>query len=353
MSRWNRVFSAHHHSSDPDDAEDDYESLPNASVAVNMTAGALAGILEHSVMFPLDAVKTRMQVLNPSPQAIYSSMSNALSRILTTEGFMSLWRGVGSVVLGAGPAHAIYFATYEHCKDTFHNARLFDRWFGATGSSHAKHAASGACAVIAHDAFMNPFDVVKQRMQLYGSSYRGVFDCASKIVRAEGIKALYVSYPTTLMMSIPFQSIQFTTYEHFRQMLNPQGGYNPLTHVTSGAVAGGLASLLTNPLDVTKTLLQTRGTSTDPVIRNASGLWTAAKIIYERDGLKGFTRGMRPRILSHMPSTAVSWSIYEFFRFVLNPARSPSNVGTGTYVPPTTVSLPHTDTTKNAFLTRG
>ena len=36
---------------------DDYEQLPTTSVATNMTAGAIAGILEHCVMYPLDSVK--------------------------------------------------------------------------------------------------------------------------------------------------------------------------------------------------------------------------------------------------------------------------------------------------------
>lgn len=34
----------------------------------------------------------------------------------TGEGIMSLWRGMSSVVVGAGPAHAVYFATYEAVK---------------------------------------------------------------------------------------------------------------------------------------------------------------------------------------------------------------------------------------------
>lgn len=36
---------------------DDYESLPTTSVSVNMTAGAIAGVLEHIVMYPMDSVK--------------------------------------------------------------------------------------------------------------------------------------------------------------------------------------------------------------------------------------------------------------------------------------------------------
>lgn len=36
----------------------DYESLPpHVSVLTHMTAGAVAGILEHTVMYPVDSVK--------------------------------------------------------------------------------------------------------------------------------------------------------------------------------------------------------------------------------------------------------------------------------------------------------
>jgi len=57
-----------------------------------------------------------MQVVNPSPSAAYSGISNAMFTITKVEGFRSLWRGLSSVVVGAGPAHAVYFATYETVK---------------------------------------------------------------------------------------------------------------------------------------------------------------------------------------------------------------------------------------------
>jgi hypothetical protein len=37
--------------------EVEYEGLQNASVGVNMLAGALAGISEHVVMYPVDSIK--------------------------------------------------------------------------------------------------------------------------------------------------------------------------------------------------------------------------------------------------------------------------------------------------------
>jgi solute carrier family 25 iron transporter 28/37 len=88
-------------------------------------------------------------------------------------------------------------------------------------------------------------------------------------------------------------------------------------HMLAGAVAGAVASSVTTPLDVIKTLLQTRGSSNDLQIRNATGFKEAAGIIYDRHGVKGFFRGFRPRVLTNMPSTAISWSVYEYFKWFL------------------------------------
>ncbi|KAF9434498.1 Fe(2+) transporter [Entomortierella beljakovae] len=292
------------------ETEYEYEALPeNSSLAASLMAGAFAGVAEHAVMYPVDSIKTRMQIIQPTPQAVYSGVINAASRISATEGAKTLWRGVNSVIMGAAPAHALYFATYETAKESFGG--------NAAGHHHFAAAGAGACATIAHDALMNPFDVIKQRMQVHGSIYRSVLDCASKVYRAEGLRAFYISYPTTLTMTIPFQSIQFTTYEYLRKVLNPAGHYDPMTHIVAGGVAGAVAAAATTPLDVAKTLLQTRGESKDLRIRNCNGLVEAWRLIYQRQGVAGFAKGLQPRILSHMPSTAICWSVYEYGKFLI------------------------------------
>lgn len=58
-----------------------------------------------------------MQVFTTQPAAVYTGMTQAFSRVVSTEGASRLWRGVWSVILGAGPAHAVYFGTYEAVKD--------------------------------------------------------------------------------------------------------------------------------------------------------------------------------------------------------------------------------------------
>ncbi|KAI5854093.1 mitochondrial RNA-splicing protein MRS3 [Durotheca rogersii] len=285
----------------------DYESLPpNFSLAQNMAAGAFAGIAEHTVMYPIDAIKTRMQIINPSAGAAYKGMIQSTMRIASGEGVLKLWRGMSSVVVGAGPAHAIYFATYEAVKHLMGGNRA--------GVHHPLAAAtSGACATIASDALMNPFDVIKQRMQIQHSSkiYRSMTDCARYVYRTEGLSAFYVSYPTTLSMTVPFTALQFLAYESISTTMNPVKKYDPFTHCMAGAAAGGFAAALTTPMDVIKTMLQTRGSAADAELRSVNGFMAGCRLMYRREGLRGFFKGVRPRVVTTMPSTAICWTAYE------------------------------------------
>ncbi|KAJ2360245.1 Fe(2+) transporter, partial [Coemansia sp. RSA 2610] len=285
----------------------DYEELPaTTTLGMHLVAGAAAGIMEHSVMYPVDIVKTRMQVVGST--TMYSGVAQALRSISTTEGMRSLYRGVMSVVLGAGPAHAVYFATYEQTKKVL-----------AGGNANAMAAgAAGGVATVVSDALMNPFDVVKQRMQLVNSGYRNIWHCARTVLQSEGLRAFYVSYPTTLLMNMPFQSIQFGCYDLFLRTLNPTHVYSPSTHVMAGGLAGAVAALLTTPIDCCKTLLQTRGASLDTEVRQAGSMRDAARIIYRREGLRGFLRGAKPRVIANMPATAISWTTYEYFKWMIS-----------------------------------
>lgn len=68
---------------------------------------------------------------------------------------------------------------------------------------------------------MNPFDVVKQRMQAHGSQLTTVAQAFKTVYRTEGLSAFYVSYPTTLTMTVPFTAVQFSTYEFVKCVFSP------------------------------------------------------------------------------------------------------------------------------------
>lgn len=49
---------------------------------------------------------------------------------------------------------------------------------------------------------------------------------------------------------------------------------------------------------------------------------SAFKAVYRIGGPSGYFRGMRARVLYQMPSTAICWSTYEFFKFILLKSKS-------------------------------
>ncbi|XP_072289253.1 mitoferrin-1 [Eucyclogobius newberryi] len=308
-----QVKSQDHHGAFNGDV--DYESLPpHVPVTIHMTAGAVAGVLEHTVMYPVDSVKTRMQSLQPDPNAQYRSVYEALKRIIQTEGFLRPFRGLNITMLGAGPAHALYFACYERVKrplsDVIQNGR----------NSHLANGVAGSVATVLHDAVMNPAEVVKQRMQMYNSPYQGLWDCVRTITRAEGVGAFYRSYSTQLTMNIPFQAVHFITYELLQEQLNPDRLYHPSSHIVSGAAAGAISAAVTTPMDVCKTLLNTQenvALDSMNISGHLSGMANAFRTVYRLGGMAAFFKGVQARVIYQMPSTAVAWSVYEFFKYFL------------------------------------
>ncbi len=87
----------------------------------------------------------------------------------------------------------------------------------------------------------------------------------SFLPRYEGVRALFVSFPTTLLMNIPYGGVMVATNESLKTILNPSGERNVPAFFLSGAGAGALAAVVTNPLDVAKTRLQTQCMLLTPV----------------------------------------------------------------------------------------
>ncbi|GMM38489.1 hypothetical protein DASC09_058280 [Saccharomycopsis crataegensis] len=381
------------------DHEYDYESLPEgSSLLAQLTAGAFAGILEHTVMYPVDVIKTRNQVyleqkpppaptgsnylkstLKPSGSIgiIPASTKNllfhksgiipTLHKISTTEGPAALWRGVSSVLVGAGPAHAVYFTVFEYVKTTLVSYFGKDglpgkRSFIVTHENHPLIASiGGIAATTASDFFMTPFDILKQRMQI-GKSLEirtppenspiavkrsprtPLLHTVRSIIKHEGPLTFWVSYPATLLLNIPSAALNFGVYEYVSLILRPildpivagkfksgdssKGNsskehkhlYNPLLHCVSGTFAGVVSSALTNPLDVVKTFLQTQYLSSDPNIRAIHRRWwTVVKFLSEKEngGYRNFARGLRARIVVCAPGIGVSWVGYEMAKWFL------------------------------------
>jgi hypothetical protein len=201
--------------------------------------------------------------------------------------------------------------------------------------------------------------VLKTRLQLQGRynnphfysgyNYRGTVDAARTIVRQEGFAALFYGYKATIFRDLPFSALQFAFYEQGQQWARRWKGSRDIglpLELATGAAAGGLAGIITCPLDVVKTRIQTQvNTTPDGASQPASGgktttaasrtasdvaakstqkpqarsistsspsthtprpgsinlhtssVLTGLKLIYKTEGIGGWFRGVGPRFL--------------------------------------------------------
>ena len=387
---------------------------------IHGAAGSLAGVVEHTTVYPLDTIRTHIQVcascvhrnylhsfpstsnttavvnglnatgqhaaaslrvrvvspkvpqqmgslptglwqtmrflvnepvkIGVAPVSTVSKRSTATAAVLPSapsqaallteiSGMARLWRGVQAIVIGSIPADALYFSSYEMVKAASTTTTTTAE--GTTTASIAWWGSplAGAAAVMGHDLVMTPLDTIKQRMQL--GHYTSTRTALSEIVGQEGFGALYRSFPITLLTNIPYGMVMVTTHEVCKQtlpmLLDPhEQGQQPSwqTVLLASSLAGFMASALTTPLDRIKTALQTQTlapaslvnptapcketvVSAVPALLAQENWQQATQFIWRTEGWKGFCRGFWPRVLSHTPAVAISWTTYETTKLLL------------------------------------
>ena len=131
------------------------------------------------------------------------------------------------------------------------------------------------------------------------SPHTKAFECTKYVYQNEGLRAFYRSYWTALSMNIPYQMAMVMSYGLVQRHFNPDGAYNPTIHFLAGAAAGGVASVVTMPLDVCKTLLNTQESAVLKQLNKVEvrGLRNAFKTVYGLRGFRGFFQGLMPRLL--------------------------------------------------------
>jgi len=197
------------------------------------------------------------------------------------------------------------------------------------GAAHQplRTAACGALATVVHDMIITPTDVVKQRLQL--GRYNGTWDCVSKMLRHEGVSAFYRSLPTTLISECPFHGVLVASNESLKVLLGLSSHTNSSEvqrsalgwHFLSTGISGMVAAVVTQPLDVVKTRLQTQniGAEADEgkVRVYYKGLRSTVSAILRDEGPSGLFRGTVPRLLFAAPSAAMCWGTYEVTKALL------------------------------------
>ncbi|CAH1756103.1 12859_t:CDS:2 [Entrophospora sp. SA101] len=97
--------------------------------------------------------------------------------------------------------------------------------------------------------------------------------------------------------------------------------FEKLKHSIAGAIAGGVSSVVTCPLDVVKTRLQNQGKiSLDhrPGVPLYHGTGSALKRIWLEEGIQGLYRGLGPTMYGYLPTWAIYFSAYDYFKLALS-----------------------------------
>lgn len=280
----------------------------------HMVAGSFAGLAEHVSIFPIDTLKTHMQCERCLQGSRPMQTLTCAANLIRDKGVFRLWRGVSATFSGCIPAHAAYFSIFESMKVLS----------GADQGGHrpVQAALCGASAALGHDLFMTPFDTIKQRMQL--GHYSSLLQC----LRSTPLRSLYASLPTTLVMNMPYGMLMVAANESARNVLNPTHAPRLDLSMLAGAIAGATAALLTTPLDVVKTRLQTQDLRPCPSAageaptslpsQRYSTAMSVVRHVLAEEGPAGLLRGAGLRMLVHAPSVAISWTAYDLAKRALS-----------------------------------
>lgn len=179
--------------------------------------GGVSGIIAQVVASPADLVKVRMQadgrMISQGIQPKYSSPIDALNKIIHTEGFRGLWKGVLPNVQRAFLVNMGELACYDHAKRFVIDNQI-------CGDNVFSHTLASIMSGLSATALSCPADVVKTRMmnQEGKVKYDNSFDCLVRTVRVEGLKALWKGFFPTWARLGPWQFVFWVSYEEFRHI---------------------------------------------------------------------------------------------------------------------------------------
>ncbi|EAW14217.1 thiamine transporter TPC1 [Aspergillus clavatus NRRL 1] len=171
-----------------------------------------------------------------------------------------------------------------------------------------------------------PLDVVKIRLQLQihslsdpashkhvtGPIYKGTLATMRAILKQEGITGLWKGNIPAELMYVCYGAVQFAAYRTTTQALahlHPHRLPPAAESFVAGAVAGGLATASTYPLDLLRTRFAAQGSE-----RVYTSLLASVRLIARTEGAAGFFRGCSAAVGQIVPFMGLFFATYETLR---------------------------------------
>lgn len=270
-------------------------------------AGGMAGVAEHTLLYPIDTVKTHMQsycVDCPHNVKHATSSSSATSSAIRTSvagttADHGMWRTMRNIMLnGNSPSasHASQMVLGNH-------------------SSAARPATSFAatCFPEASTATASSFTA---------EATATVTSASESLVIKNGFGRLWRGVQTMAVGCAPAHALYFSSYEAIKGLFlyNPSNNHNnnhnhphhlsPFGSSVAGATATFFHDLIMTPLDTVKQRLQ---------LGHYQGMWNGFSSIIQHEGYGGLYRSFPITLLTNLPYGMIMFSTNEFLKEVLNP----------------------------------
>jgi len=204
------------------------ESKGKIYFPLEVLAGCGAGASQVIFTNPIEIVKIRLQIQGETAKLEKEFKPKSALQICKDLGFVGLYKGASACLLRDIPFSGIYFPTYAWSKKYF-----------AEQHEDGKNTAmdlllAGALAGIPAASLVTPADVIKTRLQVDARkgemTYSGITDCALKVYRAEGFKALWKGAGARVFRSSPQFGVTLLSYEMLQRFLTPELTPRPPTN---------------------------------------------------------------------------------------------------------------------------
>jgi len=280
-------------------------------------AGSVAGICEHSILFPFDAIKTNQQSMNNTPINQFKFVDSMRYYFAKRA-----WRGISTNMTGVALAHAVQFPVIEGTcnyieslrsdkNSKFYNSPVINASFIA-----------GMVGSVPHDLIMNPFSVIKQRLQLSDSPHKTAREC----YHSNSCRALYASFPAQLSCTAAYHGTYYYFYNDFLRTkfdnTFPEYKNGVGSFIFRSVVASSIAVLATQHADAIVTRVNTQKCITCPdgmrgLINSKITIRHAALDVWREGLIASGRRGLGMRMCCLLPANLITWGAYELIKLAL------------------------------------
>ncbi|KAG2416932.1 hypothetical protein HFD88_008149 [Aspergillus terreus] len=264
-------------------------------------AGATGAVLANAMVYPLDLVKTKLQVQvkkaasegEDSDADHYKSTWDCIAKIVEKEGVEGLYSGMVGSLLGVASTNFAYFYWYSVVRTLYMSSKSVPKPPG-TAIELSLGAVAGAVAQI----FTIPVAVITTRQQTQPKGEKkGLIDTGREVVESEdGWTGLWRGLKASLILVVN-PAITYGAYQRLKDILFAgKNNLKPWEAFLLGALSKAMATIATQPLIVAKVGLQSR----PPPGREGKPFKTFGEVmryIVQNEGMLSLFKGIGPQIL--------------------------------------------------------